>query len=58
MSNLISEHFSDNKQKVAMVFARGSKYRVFCLDIYFETEKELYFNNIDKAEDYAEDWVL
>jgi len=58
MSALISEHFSDDKQKVAMVFARGSEYRVVCLDSYFETEKEKYFQYLDKAEDFAEEFVL
>jgi hypothetical protein len=58
MSNLISEHFSEDKQKTAMVFKRGDEYRVTCLNSYFETENEFYFTEIDKAEDFAEDWVL
>ena len=41
-----------------MVLTRGSNYRVVCLDSYFETEKEFFFNAIDQAEDFAEDWVL
>jgi len=58
MSNLISEYYSDNKQKVAMVLGRGPGYRVVCLDSYFETEKETFFDVLDKAEEFAEDWVL
>jgi hypothetical protein len=41
-----------------MVFARGSEYRVLCLDSYFEKEKEYYYKDLNSAEDFAEDWVL
>jgi len=58
MSNLISEYYSNDKQKVAMVLGRGTGYRVVCLDSYFETEKETYFDVLDTAKDFAEDWVL
>jgi hypothetical protein len=58
MTSLISEHYSEDKIKYAAVFARGDSYRVLCLDSYFETQKELYFQNLDKAEDSAEDWIL
>jgi hypothetical protein len=58
MSNLISEYYSNDRQKVAMVLGRGSGYRVVCLDSYFETEKETFFDVLDKAEEFAEDWVL
>ena len=58
MSNLISEYYSNDRIKVAMVFARDTSYRVLCLDNYFETEKESYFEELNTAEDFAEDWVL
>jgi len=58
MSNLISEYYSNDRQKVAMVLGRGSGYRVVCLDSYFETEKETFFDVLYKAEEFAEDWVL
>jgi hypothetical protein len=57
MSSIISEYYSDDKLKYAAVFHRGEEYRVLCLDSYFETQKEHYFQEIDKAEDCAEDWV-
>ena len=58
MNNLITEYHSNDRQKIAMVLTRGSNYRVGCLDSYFETEKETFFNVLDEAEDFAEDWVL
>lgn len=60
MSNkLISEFFSDDGQKTAMVFGRdGTSFRVCCLHSYFGTEKEYYFDTLQEAEDFAEDWVL
>jgi hypothetical protein len=58
MSNLISEHYSNDRLKVAMVFSRSTSYRVLCLDSYFETQKEFYFEELNTAEDFAEDWVL
>jgi len=58
MNNLITEHHSADGQKISMVLTRGSNYRVVCLDSYFQTEKEFFFDVIDEAEDFAEDWVL
>jgi hypothetical protein len=58
MSNLIKEYYSNDRQKVAMVLTRGSNYRVVCLDSFFETEEETFFDVLNKAEDFAEDWVL
>ena len=58
MTTLISEHYSEDKLKYAAVFARGGGYRVLCLDSYFETQKEYFFKEINKAEDRAEDWIL
>ena len=58
MNNLISEYYSNDRQKVAMVSGRGSGYRVVCLDSYFETEKETFFDVLDTAEEFAMDWVL
>jgi hypothetical protein len=58
MSNLISEYYSNDRQKVSMVLGRDSGYRVVCLDSYFETEKETFFDVLDTAEEFAEDWVL
>ena len=60
MSNqLISTFFSDDQLFTAMVFDRdGTSFRVCCLDSYFGTEKEFYFNTLQEAEDFAEDRVL
>lgn len=59
MSQLISTYFSDNQLLTAMVFNRGDLgYRVCCLDSYFGTEKEFFFDQLQEAEDFAEDWVL
>ena len=58
MSQLISEYYSNDRHRVAMLFTRNTSYRVLCLDNYFETEKEFYFEERSTAEDFAEDWVL
>lgn len=56
---LLSTFFSDDQLRAAMVFMRDSfGYRVCCLDSYSGTEKEYYFNFLQEAEDFAENWVL
>lgn len=53
----ISEYYSDDKEKVSMVFKRGKEYRVVYLDRNSEIVREMYFTDLNEAEDYAEDWV-
>lgn len=55
---MISEYKSTDGLKIATVFKRDTSYRVFMHDSYFETSNEKFFDVLDNAEDFAEDYVL
>lgn len=53
----ISEFYSDDGLKTAMVFVRGSEFRVTCLNSYDESQSDSYFIFLREALAFAEDWV-
>jgi hypothetical protein len=54
----ISEYYSDDKLRYSMVLKRDDSFRVVVLDSYFETQDERFFDILEQAENYAEDFVL
>lgn len=54
----VSEYYSDDGQRRSSVLTRGSGYRVATFDSYFEKLNEAYFDNLEDAENYAEDYVM
>jgi len=54
----ISEYYSEDGQRRSSVLTRGSGYRVTTFDSYFEKLNEMYFDVLQDAEDYAEDYVM
>lgn len=55
---IISEFESDDRQKTAIVFKRENSFRVSTYDVYFERQTEKFFDNLEEAENFAEDYVL
>ena len=52
----ISTHLSDDEKRIVKIYKDGPTYLVRCKNksgSYFRTT----FNQIDEAEDFAEDWV-
>lgn len=58
MTILISEYYSDDKIKLSQVIKRDNGYRVVMHNVYFETVEEIYFDNLQNAEDHAENYVM
>jgi hypothetical protein len=55
MNNELESYQKDNR--IAKVYRRDKKFRVFLFDCYFETEQERFFDNITEAKDCAEKWI-
>jgi hypothetical protein len=55
MNNELESYQKGNR--LARVYRRGKRFRVFLFDGYFETEQEQFFDNITEAKEYAEKWI-
>jgi hypothetical protein len=55
MNNELESYQSGNR--IARVYRRDKKFRVFLFDCYFETQQEQFFDNITEAKQYAEKWI-
>jgi hypothetical protein len=55
MNNELESYQKGNR--LARVYRRDKKFRVFLFDGYFETEQEQFFDNITEAKEYAEKWT-
>ena len=60
MKKEISQHISDNQERCAVVSLNDntSQYEVTYIDRANGSIVTQYFNNIDEAENIAEDWIL
>lgn len=59
MTSKISEFYSDDRQRTAIVFKEENVigWRLFMYDSYFETEKERFFLSLSEAEMHGEFYV-
>ena len=55
---LLSTFMSDDLMRTAMVFRSEDTFIVDVLDNRFQKDKRYVFNDLQEAEDFAEDWVL
>jgi hypothetical protein len=55
MNNELESYQKGNR--LARVYRRGKRFRVFLFDGYFEIEQEQFFDNITEAKEYAEKWI-
>ncbi len=57
--NLISKYFSEDQMITSWVFrVRDNEYMVEVLNSINHSDKKYYFNNLQEAENFAEDIVL
>jgi hypothetical protein len=43
--------------RIAKVYMRDKKFRVFLFDSYFETQQEYFYDNLIEAKACAEKWI-
>ena len=55
MNNELESYQSGNR--IARVYRRDKKFRVFLFDCYSESQQEQFFDNITEAKQYAERWI-
>jgi hypothetical protein len=56
--NLISKYFSEDQMITSWVFKNDIQYVVEVLNSINHTDKKFYFDNLQEAENFAEDAVL
>ena len=55
MNNELESYQKGNR--LARVYRRDKKFRVFLFDCYFETEQEYFYDNLIEAKACAEKWI-
>lgn len=58
MIELISTYLSEDRSKASMVYLCETGYKVVCVKSYLGEEETHYFNILQRAELFAEDWVF
>lgn len=56
--NLISKYFSEDQMITSWVFKNDIKYVVEVLNSNTHSDKKYYFDNLQEAENFAEDAIL
>jgi hypothetical protein len=56
--NLISKYFSEDQMITSWVFKDDIQYVVEVLNSINHTDKKFYFDNLQEAENFAEDAIL
>lgn len=54
----VGEYYSDDTHRYSAVYTRGSGFRVFFLNSYFDTQEEKYVERLEDAENLAENFVM
>lgn len=55
---LISTYYSDDQLRMAMVFKKEIEYVVDCINNRNHQELKFTYDQLEEAENFAEDWVL
>jgi hypothetical protein len=56
MNNELESYQKGNR--IAKVYRRNKEFRVCLFDCYLETEQEYFFEDITKAKECAEKWII